>query len=176
MAKKKPAIVLVMRTCNADMTSEHDKNFKWPESGRVEAPDWRDDGECGHGLHGNLWGGDDPSYFSTASDAKWLVCEVQSDLIRDIGGKRKFPWCNVVYCGDMRGAAAFIVADKRTPSDAVVHGAVKTAGSFGTANAGDRGTATAGDFGIATGGDRTSDGEGKSVGGRVGDVGGGICG
>ncbi|WP_445081510.1 DUF7666 domain-containing protein [Martelella alba] len=44
--------VLVLRTCNSDMTSRND--FVWPESGLVECPDWEPTEECGNGLHGLL--------------------------------------------------------------------------------------------------------------------------
>jgi hypothetical protein len=37
-AKPSPETVLVLRTCNADMTAHG--GFKWPESGHVAAPDW----------------------------------------------------------------------------------------------------------------------------------------
>lgn len=54
-AKKqaKPETVLVLRTCNSDMTGYG--GFKWPESGPVEAPDWNPVKSCGQGLHGWLW-------------------------------------------------------------------------------------------------------------------------
>lgn len=39
--------VLVLRTCAADGSSSHD--FKYPESGPVEAKDWKPTEECGNG-------------------------------------------------------------------------------------------------------------------------------
>ena len=50
----KPATVLILRTCNKDMTTYG--GFKWPTSGEVVAPDWKPNAECGNGLHGLLWG------------------------------------------------------------------------------------------------------------------------
>jgi len=65
--------VLILRTCNADMTSYG--GFVWPESGPVEAPDWEPTYECGHGLHGLLWGEGNSGLLDTSDDAKWLVVE-----------------------------------------------------------------------------------------------------
>ena len=48
--------VFVLRVVKADMTSRRNPDiqgsapFVWPESGPVEAPDWRDNDECG-GYH-----------------------------------------------------------------------------------------------------------------------------
>ena len=46
--------VLVLRTCNSDMTSYN--KFLWPKSGFVEALDWEAAKRCDNGLHGFLWG------------------------------------------------------------------------------------------------------------------------
>lgn len=157
--------VLVLRTCSHNMTSRG--GFLWPDSGPVEAPDWRDDNNCGGGLHGALWGEGDGSLLSWDATAKWLVVEVVKDDIRDLSGKVKFPRGNVVYCGDQLGATSYIA--ERAPGRAVIggtatagyrgtatagYGGTATAGDGGTATAGDRGTATAGDYGTATAGDR----------------------
>ena len=105
----KPATVLVLRTCAADLASHN--GFKWPASGAVEAPDWQPTKECGNGLHGWLWGAGDWSLKNKAADAKWLVVEVtQADVI-DLGGKVKFPRGVVVSCNDhWRDAMAVIRA------------------------------------------------------------------
>lgn len=50
---------LVLRVCNADMTSHG--GFRWPADGYVEAYDWKPKAECGNGLHGWLWGEGDVS-------------------------------------------------------------------------------------------------------------------
>ena len=66
--------VLVLRLCNADMSSRG--GFTWPEIGHVEAPDWKATVECGNGLHGWLWGEGDHSVAKWCTDSKWLVVEV----------------------------------------------------------------------------------------------------
>ena len=90
----KPETVLVLRTCAEDGTSSH--NFKWPESGIVEAPDWKPNQECGNGLHGWIWGHGDWKLKQQGEKIKWLVLEVEKDSIIDLGGKIKFPKANIL--------------------------------------------------------------------------------
>ena len=143
------AKILMLRTCNADMSSYN--GFLWPESGPVECPDWDPVPECGYGLHGLPWGEGDGSLLDWGEDAKWLVWEAEASAVVDIGGKSKAPKGTVVHCGDRKSATDFILANGGT-GKAVV-GAVVSAGNHGTATVGDRGTATAGDRGTATAGD-----------------------
>jgi hypothetical protein len=160
-AKKAEALVvavetvLVLRTCNPDMTSSH--GFRWPESGEVSAPDWDPTPQCGGGLHGFLWGCGDSSLANWNESAKWLVVEVPADSIVELSGKVKFPKGTVVYCGSRLEATAMIAKRKEGAimghsSTAGTHGTA-TAGYAGTATAGDSGTATAGTHGTATAGD-----------------------
>ena len=143
------AKILMLRTCNADMSSYN--GFLWPESGPVECPDWDPEPKCGHGLHGLPWGEGDGVLLNWDLDAKWLVWEAEASAVVDIGGKSKAPKGTVVHCGDRKSATDFILANGGT-GKAVV-GAVVSAGNHGTATVGDRGTATAGDRGTATAGD-----------------------
>jgi len=142
MAKKK---VLVLRTCRADMSSSF--GFVWPESGYVEAPDWKPTDECGNGLHGWLWGEGSGGLGNWEHDAKWLVVKVDADRVIDLEGKVKFPSGEVVFCGSRLDATNYLV--KRAPGKAVI-GATVVVGDRGTAMAGDYGTAMAGDYGMAT--------------------------
>jgi hypothetical protein len=153
--------VLVLRTCNSDMTAHG--GFVWPTEGPVEAPDWNPKPRCGGGLHGCLWGAGTIGYYDNSDDAKWLVVEVEVDCIVDLGDKVKFPRGVVVFCGCRHDAAKYI-AD-RAPKDVVVnfttvtagdncsalagHGGIAIAGHRGTATAGEGGTAIAGDEGTA---------------------------
>ena len=127
--------VLVLRTCSADMTSYG--GFTWPTSGPVEAPDWEPIAECGHGLHGLLWGEGDGSLLEWRDDTHWLVCRVEASVIVEIGRKVKFPRGEVVHCGDQKSATEFLLAN----------GAIGRSIVGGTATAGYGGTATAGDSG-----------------------------
>ncbi|WP_218777800.1 DUF7666 domain-containing protein [Pseudomonas aeruginosa] len=153
-----------MRTCSADLTSHG--GFQWPDKigAVVEAPDWKKDNKCGHGLHGWLFGQGDHGCSSTVgdADAKWLVVEVDlSDLIA-LGGKVKFPRCTIRHIGDRASATQFLIANEPRAAGVAVIGATLQAGdkelcqvgAYGTATAGDEGTATAGDEGTATAGDK----------------------
>ncbi|HHX5603339.1 TPA: hypothetical protein ACVFG7_006040 [Pseudomonas aeruginosa] len=174
MASKKKAsqeTALVLRTCSADLTSHG--GFQWPDKigAVVEAPDWKKDNRCGHGLHGWLFGQGDHDCSGTVgdADAKWLVVEVGlSDLIA-LGGKVKFPRCTIRHIGDRASATQFLIANEPRAAGVAVIGATlqagdkelcqvgaygtATAGYKGTATAGNEGTATAGDWGTATAGD-----------------------
>jgi hypothetical protein len=153
---------LILRTCNADMTSRN--GFKWPRSGHVAAPDWNPEPECGNGLHGFLRGEGDGGLADWSSDAVWLVAEVETYV--DLEGKVKFPAAHVIFAGSRLEATAIVKA--RYPDAAVIGANVAvedrrvavvgdygtaTAGDYGTATAGYRGTATAGNYGTATAGD-----------------------
>jgi hypothetical protein len=144
-----PEYVHVLRTCAADMTAHG--GFRWPEAGPVEAPDWRDDGECGGGLHGLLRGEGNGGLLDWSPDARWLVVRVLASDVRDLVGKVKFPRGEVVHCGDRLSATAAIAA--LHPEVRAIVGGTATAGYGGTATAGDLGTATAGYGGTATAGD-----------------------
>ena len=128
--------VLIMRSCGPDLCSDND--FQWPEAGPVAAPDWEATEECGNGLHGFLWGEGDYNLANQAPDAKWLVVETDGANVIDLGGKVKFPSGTVVFCGEAKGAAAYIQANGGAGKK-VIHG---------TATAGVRGTATAGLGGV----------------------------
>ena len=121
--------VLVLRTCAADMTSY--EGFRWPESGPVEAKDWNAKPECGHGLHGLLWGEGDGGLLAFARDARWLVVEVPAGSTIDLAGKVKFPRGVVVHCGDRQSATDYL--RERAPGRAIV-GGTATAGVGGILN------------------------------------------
>ena len=167
-----PEHVLVMRVCRADMTSRD--GFRWPESGMVEAPEWKPTAECGHGLHGWLWGEGD---ITVADDlphgqgARWLVVRVAAAEVVDLRGKVKFPRGEVVFVGEAH-EAAYYLATHGAVGRAIIHGA-SSAGNGGTATAGYRGTATAGNGGTATAGNRgtaTAGDEGTATAGDGGTI------
>ena len=155
----RPATVLVLRTCASDMTAHG--GFKWPEKGHVECPDWDSAPKCGNGLHGLLWGTGDSSLMNWDTGAKWLVVEVDANLIVPIGTsapdtippKVKFPRGVVIYAGDRKGATDLIRA--RAPANYVGsihgvfviggHGAKVTGGDYATVTGGHRATVTGGD-------------------------------
>ena len=144
--------VLAMKCIHENMVSAHDPKFIYPASGPVEAKDWSDNGFCGRGLHGFLWGAGDHSLAMWDSPTKWLVIEIDpTGGFDDMGNKCKFQRGVVTHVGDVKTAAEFIAVAGGNRSKIIA--GMATAGDRGTATAGDRGTATAGDRGTATAGD-----------------------
>ncbi|NII73217.1 hypothetical protein FHW84_001786 [Dyella sp. SG562] len=155
---------LVLRVCREDFTSH--SGFVWPSEvgAEVLAPDWKENNNCGNGLHGWLYGQGDVTCVDhwERAGAKWLVLEVESATIVMLGGKVKFPRAVVRFVGDRQGAAAFVLEhESRAKAENLIghavhvgDGQVAAVGSLGTATAGDSGTATAGDSGTATAGYR----------------------
>jgi len=157
--------VLLLRTCNPDMTSPSPEamGFKWPESGFVEALDW-DGGKpiCGGKLHGFLWGEGRAVFANWNPDAKWLVVKADEsevlEITEDGGGKHGFRRGEVVFCGDRKGATDFILANGAA-GKAVIgavltggDGAVLTGGGGAMLTGGYRSTLTGGDWSTLTGG------------------------
>ena len=142
----------ILRTCSADMTSHN--GFVWPRSGRVEAPDWKPTAECGNGLHGLLNGQGDGNLLDWTEAAVWVVAAVDAEQIIDINGKVKFPWADVIFAGDRRGAIATIQPLCAEPN--LVVGATVTGGDRATVTGGYRATVTGGDRATVTGGDRAT--------------------
>src|ERR1700687_2741201 len=126
--------VLLLRTCNADMTSYN--GFKWPTEGQVICPDWDPKPECSNGLHGLLCGVGDGSLLNWDDDAVWQVIEVEANAVIELNGKVKVPNAIVVYCGQRQGAIDLLVA---TYPDKAIVARIATAGGRGIATAGDRG-------------------------------------
>lgn len=117
--------VLALRTCKADGTSQ--RGFIWPDAGPVEAADWADDGECGRGLHGWLWGEGNGAFADWSGDARWLVVRVPAGGYRDLGGQIKFPRGEVVFCGGRHAATAYLLDHGGRPG-AVIGLTVATTG------------------------------------------------
>ena len=143
--------ILGLRT-NAQNLRSHG-GFQWPESGKVNAPDWSPAAECGNGLHFLKWGDGDVNLLHSPYDqkTKWLVISTPEKGAVDLNGKSKCEECEVVYCGEKQGAIDLLVA--HAPAGTKIAYSTATAGDGGTATAGDGGTATAGDEGTATAGD-----------------------
>jgi len=176
--------VLVLRTCAANLSSSH--GFVWPQSGFVEAPDWKPTKDCGNGLHGFLWGEGDGTLADWSKDAKWLVVRVPEKDIIDLVGKVKFRRGEVVFCGDRNGATKYLLAAPEGRGRAIIGASVdssysgkSTSGYSGTSTSGDYGTSTSGNFGKSTSGNfgtstsgnfgtSTSGNSGKSMSGKHG--------
>jgi hypothetical protein len=153
--------VLVLRTCDADLKSH--KGFQWPDHGHVIAPDWDPIPKCGNGLHGFLWGEGYSSLANWSDDAKWLVCEVDSDKIVDSKGKIKFPECDVVFCGSRFDATKYLHEHLPPGFHPAIMGATITTGNGGTSISGNFGISISGICGTSISGY-----EGQSTSGHYG--------
>ena len=141
---------LMLRTCASDGTSYG--GFKWPKKGAVKCDDWQPVAECGHGLHGLLWGQGDGSLLDWSEAAAWLVVRVTlKSVVKIDNDKVKVPGGVVEYFGD--GATAVSLITPFAPAGTVIVGGTEIVGDGGTAIVGDGGTAIAGDGGTATAGD-----------------------
>ena len=149
--------MLVLRTCDAQMRSEHTPAFVWPTSGPVEAPDWDPDPDrdCGGGLHGLLWGCGDASMLSSSSTVRWLVVAVDpADIANpDAPGKVRFRAGEVVLVTTDRAEAVAHLEANGAALLPTVYG-TSTSGRGGTSISGYRGTSTSGHRGTSTSGDR----------------------
>jgi len=139
---------LALRTCNADMSSRN--RFRWPLSGPVEAPDWRDDDKCGGGLHALKWGCGSGVLLGWHGSARWLVVRVPEGSERDLKDKVKFPRGEVIFVGDRLSAIDYLLANGAAGMPVV--GATVSAGDHGRAVVGDFGEAMAGNYGTAVAG------------------------
>ena len=150
---------LMLRTCKADGTSYD--GFKWPKSGPVTCTDWRPTAECGHGLHGLLWGEGSGTLLDWSETAAWLVVRIKESETVYIRGQVKVPSGIVEFFGAAFDAVALI--QKYAPAGKII--------VSGTARAGDGGTAAAGDYGTATAGVRGTAAAGVSGTARAGEDG-----
>ena len=143
--------VLVFKSLKNNMTAHG--GFLWPESGEISAPDWKPSSKCGYGLHGWLWGNGDYGLKVSDSDAKWLVMEVDSKGIVDLGGKVKFKKANVIYCGAYAPGFSFIRKEywKSLIVEPLPEGSSSASGDYGHSSAsGDSGHSSAfGEHGTA---------------------------
>jgi hypothetical protein len=143
------APVLLLRT--ADAHGRAHGCFQWPtRAGEgVRAPDWSPQAECGHGLHGALWGEGDGSLLSVDADALWYVVAAREVDVVDLDGKVKAPRAWVVYVGSREGATGLML--ELAPGRAVV-GSTLTGGDDSTLTGGCRSTLTGGCRSTLTGG------------------------
>jgi hypothetical protein len=111
------AEVIVLRTCNEDMTSHG--GFKWPDSGEVSAPDWDPRPVCGYGLHGLLEGEGDWGLMNWNLGAKALLVRVVASALVQIGGKVKFPRGVVVKVTQLAAAVCELLCNPKKIADEV---------------------------------------------------------
>ena len=151
---------LVLRTCNADMTSHG--GFVWPTEGPVQCDDWSDEPVCGGGLFGLLWGEGNGRRLSWDADAKWLAVRVLLDDVVWVGGEKvKYPLGIVEHCGNQETATRYIA--EHGGSGRAIVGLSLVSGNSGQSVSGDSGQSVSGNSGKSVSGDG-----GKSVSGDGG--------
>ena len=152
--KLKTHEILVLRTCQQDMSSYH--GFQWKKKGVVTAPDWEPTYQCGHGLHGLPWG-QGGNYLDLSGI--WLVLKVDTSIDYMTGedeltDKCKFRTCTVVYAGTREKATQLIFDN--APAGTIVLGLSLTGGNGSTLTGGDGSTLTGGNWSTLTGGYRST--------------------
>ena len=130
--------VLVLRTSDAQLRSYG--GFQWPESGEVSAPDWQPTAQCGHGLHGLLWGEGDGDLLHWEESAVWQVVETSQSELIDLQRKVKFKSGFVVHSGTRKTATDFLVSHLCRAASVV--GCSLTGGNWSTLTGGDWSTLT----------------------------------
>jgi hypothetical protein len=124
--------VLILRTCNADMTSSH--GFTWPKDGPVEATDWDTKPECGGGLHGLMWGQGDWRLLRGELTAIWQVVEVdEADIVKIDSAKVKFKKGNVIFTGEMGKAVTMVLCHKENFAKTFAEAKEKSEGDYSKA-------------------------------------------
>lgn len=154
---------LLLKTC--DRYGREFGGYVWPDVGQVaEAENWSPEPRYGRGLEGLLWGEGDGDFLNWRPDAVWIVAEVNTEEVVDLGNRVKVPRAFVVYRGNREGATRYIYehdgAGRAIAGLTLEVGDGETAvvGDYGVAKAGNRGTAIAwhharaeaGDYGFAS--------------------------
>jgi len=75
----------------------------YPIGETVTAPDWRDNRDCGHGLHFGVTPSHAGRYFNGQGQPRYLAVEVDAESVVPLGDKAKAPTCRVLYEVDIRG-------------------------------------------------------------------------
>jgi len=158
--------VLLVKQLRADGTTGRDAGhpewplIRWPQSGRVVAPDWDPSPTCGGGLHAWPWGHTLGNGAAVRADRPYRVLAADpADVVAIETGKAKVAACDVVYDGSLAGAMGVVlpgmiawVQDRDAQGDAST---VATSGQWSTAATSGFGSmaATSGDYStVATSG------------------------
>ena len=145
--------VYLLRSCNANFSSEHDRSFVWPSTvgAEVEPRAWDPTPECGNGLHGFVRGEGDSSLADWSESAQWLVFSADPADVIDLQGKKaKVRVARVEHVG--QGATG---QDRRLDCLAYLD-RIGQCGPMAMGvmrQGGDRSTLTGGDYSTLTGGD-----------------------
>jgi hypothetical protein len=156
--------ILILKSVNGNMTSNFDNKFVYPEKGLVTCKNWKNDENCGNGLHGFAWGeGQGELSHLNRKNAKWLVIGVnKKDGYVELSGKVKFKKGYVLFCGSRSKTVKFLIENGADKSKCLFSVNINKKYKS-TVFSGDYGTSISGSAGISL----TKD-NGKSISGAYG--------
>ena len=151
LRKIKKDHVLVLRVNDENNCSRY-CNFQYPTKiGEwVEAPDFKQNGQCGNGLHGLMKGVQDAGCLHVNSEKDlWVLIEVHKNDIIDLNGKVKFKGGYIYFIGNKAEATSILF---KIYGNIGIHNVTLTGGDYSTLTGGDYSTLTGGHFSTLTGG------------------------
>jgi hypothetical protein len=94
---------------------------KYPSEGYIEAKEFSNDIDISKGLYGIMWGKTSHFVYEKMSKGYWIVVktEVSNEIIKVDGffNRYKFRRGNVLYAGDLKTAAKYIIDHKDIPEE-----------------------------------------------------------
>ena len=165
--------VYLLRFCEHDFASAHDRTFIWPSvvGTDVHPRRWNPEPTCGDGLHGFVRGEGDASLADWSDSAQWLVFSADSADVVAIGEqKSKARVARVEHVGQGETGAArrldcLVYLERIGQCGAFAMGVMRQGGHGSTVTGGDRSTVTGGDGSTVTGGygSTVTGGDGSTV-------------
>lgn len=96
---------------------------KYPHEGFIEAKEFSNDINIEKGLYGILWGKTGHFSYEQTTKGHWIVVktELSEDIIKTSWQENKYKFRSgwVVYAGNLKGAAKYILAKKDNPSESL---------------------------------------------------------
>ena len=162
LRKIKKDHVLVLRVNDENNCSRY-CNFQYPTKiGEwVEAPDFKQNRQCGNGLHGLMKGAQNAGYLHINNEKDlWVLIEVHKNDIIDLNGKVKFKGGYIYFIGNKAEATSILF---KIYGNIGIHNLTLTGGDWSIFTGGDYSTLTGGedstligrDYSTLTGGDRS---------------------
>ena len=151
LRKIKKDHVLVLRVNDENNCSRY-CNFQYPTKiGEwVEAPDFKQNRQCGNGLHGLMKGVQNAGYLRVNSEEDlWVLIEVHKNDIIDLNGKVKFKGGYIYFIGNKAEATSILF---KIYGNIGIHNVTLTGGDWSIFTGGDCSTLTGGENSTLTGG------------------------
>ena len=95
---------ILYKAVDGDLNAgQHYTLTAYPIGGTVTAPDWRDDRDCGGGLHFGVSPTHARQYYNGDGDPRFLAVAVDAATLRPLRDKAKAPSCTVLREVDVHG-------------------------------------------------------------------------